>query len=209
MKNITLNTFNKNKEMYELKKSSSLFGYTNFLTQQGNDLTCEQIDYFTNIINREESLTKIMYEIKDIEKAICIEASIFEFSIVYTYIKNIDQNLVSAIYKDKLNDILENLNNKSDIKNETLKKNILNNEFNAQDIAFLTPQQIHPKRWETQIRKKELREHKKNNMAATDLYECYKCHKRKCSVLQMQIRSADEPITNIVTCLNCYHVWRC
>ena len=49
------------------------------------------------------------------------------------------------------------------------------------------------------------KEYKKNNMAATNLYKCYKCGERKCQVMQMQTRSADEPMTNFVTCLVCHN----
>ena len=47
-----------------------------------------------------------------------------------------------------------------------------------------------------------------NNQSETDMFKCGKCQKRKTSYYQMQTRSADEPMTTFVTCLNCDHRWK-
>lgn len=44
--------------------------------------------------------------------------------------------------------------------------------------------------------------------ASTDMFKCGKCHQRKCTYYQMQTRSADEPLTTFVTCVNCENRWR-
>mmetsp|Transcript_64215 Transcript_64215/g.171904 ORF Transcript_64215/g.171904 Transcript_64215/m.171904 type:complete len:449 (+) Transcript_64215:144-1490(+) len=44
--------------------------------------------------------------------------------------------------------------------------------------------------------------------AATDLFHCRKCHQRKCTYFQLQTRSADEPMTTFVHCLNCNNRWK-
>ena len=44
--------------------------------------------------------------------------------------------------------------------------------------------------------------------AATDEFKCYRCKKRKCTYYQLQTRSADEPMTTFVTCLNCGNRWK-
>ncbi len=38
-------------------------------------------------------------------------------------------------------------------------------------------------------------------------FECKKCKKRKCSITEKQVRSADEPATQFITCLECGHVF--
>jgi DNA-directed RNA polymerase subunit M/transcription elongation factor TFIIS len=205
----SIKSFDKNKSCYQIINSSSPFLQLPFITPQGKELNHNQIDDYTNQVNRNKSLRKLDSYIHNIDKSINIEAGLFEFSIVYTIIKKLNNNLMSAIYNDKLNDILMNLDSSNVLQNNYLIRQILNDNINSYEVAFLSPQEIHPDRWQLQIRKKKLREEKKNNIDATDLYECYRCHTRRCSVLQMQIRSADEPMTNIVTCLNCHNVWRC
>ena len=44
--------------------------------------------------------------------------------------------------------------------------------------------------------------------AMTDLYKCRKCGSRKCSYYEMQTRSADEPMTQFFTCLDCKNRWK-
>ena len=45
--------------------------------------------------------------------------------------------------------------------------------------------------------------------ASTDDFTCHKCKSKKCSYYQLQTRSADEPMTTFVTCLNCNARWKC
>ena len=44
--------------------------------------------------------------------------------------------------------------------------------------------------------------------ATTDQFQCGKCRQRKCQYYQMQTRSADEPMTTFVTCVNCGNRWK-
>jgi transcription elongation factor S-II len=67
-------------------------------------------------------------------------------------------------------------------------------------------------------KKKEMKQAEKLNMlesqtasdtsAETDQFRCGKCGQRKTKYYQLQTRSADEPMTTFVTCLNCNHRWR-
>ena len=45
--------------------------------------------------------------------------------------------------------------------------------------------------------------------ASTDIFRCKKCKNNKCTYYQLQTRSADEPMTTFVTCINCGNRWRC
>ena len=43
----------------------------------------------------------------------------------------------------------------------------------------------------------------------TGMFTCGKCRSKKTTYYQMQTRSADEPMTSFVTCLNCQKRWKC
>ena len=45
--------------------------------------------------------------------------------------------------------------------------------------------------------------------ATTDEYQCGRCRARECTYFELQTRSADEPMTTYVTCLNCGNRWKC
>jgi transcription elongation factor S-II len=48
----------------------------------------------------------------------------------------------------------------------------------------------------------------KDTQAETDQFKCGRCGKRKCKYYQLQTRSADEPMTTFVTCVNCGNRWK-
>lgn len=72
---------------------------------------------------------------------------------------------------------------------------------------YKTPQERCPEIWDKIMKKNEFIEDKKNNIYTTDIYECYKCHKRRCTIEIIQTRSADEPATTFVNCVVCGNHW--
>lgn len=49
---------------------------------------------------------------------------------------------------------------------------------------------------------------KKDNLQTTDMFTCSRCKASKTTFYQMQTRSADEPMTVFITCVECGHKWR-
>lgn len=47
-----------------------------------------------------------------------------------------------------------------------------------------------------------------DNEAETDQFKCGRCHQRRTKYYQLQTRSADEPMTTFVTCINCGNRWK-
>ena len=85
-----------------------------------------------------------------------------------------------------------------------------NHKIDINDIKkylYQTPQERHPEVWDEVMKKNEFIEDKKNNIYTTDIYECYKCHKRRCTIEIIQTRSADEPATTFVNCVVCGNHW--
>ena len=44
--------------------------------------------------------------------------------------------------------------------------------------------------------------------AMTDQFECKRCKSRETAYYEVQTRSADEPMTIFITCLNCGNRWK-
>ena len=155
---------------------------------------------------RDNNIKSFFSIIKNIEKSTIIENNIFKYANEYT--ENNDLlKYINNIYDDKINDILYNLS--EDCENKYLLNQILNNnEFNLNNIAYMKPAELYPENWQNIIDKINLIEEKKNNMATTDIFQCKKCKKRRCTVHQMQTRSADEPMTTFVTCVVCNNTWK-
>ena len=71
---------------------------------------------------------------------------------------------------------------------------------------------MYPEHWKELIDKKRIRERNDRNnehlCASTDMFTCNKCKSKKCTYYELQTRSADEPATIFVTCINCGKNWR-
>jgi len=162
-----------------------------FLTNEIKQLDRNDILFLHDNVDRPETVCKFAKLLKNIDTALKIEAGIFEFTLIYTFTKNYLMTLVPAIYNDKVNDLLANLDPNHSVGNKTLIKSVTTNKLNPQIIAFLRPQDLHPDRWSEIIRKTKLREEKKQNIAVTDLYQCYKCKGRRCRMMELQTRASD------------------
>lgn len=164
------------------------------------NIRLNNVKYLESTINRQNTIGKLNIALCDIESAFFIEAGLFEFTLTYSLINRIVDTLMPAIYNEKLNDILLCVN--------YIKKIILESTMNLQKIAFMSPQKMNPETWKSLIERSEIRENKNKNISGTDLYTCTKCGGKIHKIYQMQTRSADEPMTNFVTCLTCYHTFK-
>ena len=111
----------------------------------------------------------------------------------------------TSIYVDRMRSIYMNL------KNDVFLKQIQSGEIDPKNIGFMTHQEFNPEKWRDLIEKKMKRDASKYNdniQASTNMYTCRKCKSTRCTTYEMQTRSADEPATIFVTCLDCGKHWR-
>lgn len=140
-----------------------------------------------------------------------IEQGIYDFTRSYCR----SPALLLSTYLSKYRDLIVNINPKSPLKNKNLLSRIFENKLTFQEkkgtpyyLAFMSPIELFPERWAMYINKKQLRDDNLKNMATTDAFQCSKCKKRRCTIYQLQTRSADEPMTTFVTCQNCLFKFR-
>jgi transcription elongation factor S-II len=138
-----------------------------------------------------------------------LEKGVFNYAIKEAnnrkIVKKWENRAFAQIYTDKLRAVYMNL------KNPDLLQQIKNADISAQSIAFMTHQELNPERWKTLIDQKIKRDASKfttNIQASTDMFTCKKCKSKKCTYYELQTRSADEPATIFVTCLDCGKHWK-
>ena len=115
------------------------------------------------------------------------------------------------LYRTQLRTLLWNIHPSSPVKNPRLLERCLEGEFTLDHIPMMTPYDMFPERWQELADKQLIREQKileGNKSQATDEYKCKRCRKRECTYYEMQTRSADEPMTYFITCLNCGNRWK-
>eukprot|EP01112_Ceratiomyxa_fruticulosa_P019611 TRINITY_DN6460_c1_g3_i1.p1 TRINITY_DN6460_c1_g3~~TRINITY_DN6460_c1_g3_i1.p1 ORF type:complete len:330 (+),score=71.47 TRINITY_DN6460_c1_g3_i1:309-1298(+) len=117
---------------------------------------------------------------------------------------------VNKDYKTKYRSISFNLKNP---KSDHLRRAVLEGRLSASVLCTMSPQEMaspedQKKRLEIEKYNLEAAMIGNNSSATTDMFQCGKCKQRKCTYYQMQTRSADEPMTTFVTCVNCNNRWK-
>ncbi len=142
--------------------------------------------------------------ITDEKSCINLEKGIFNYTIKEAnsrkIIKKWENPYFSQIYVDRIRSIYINL------KNPELLALINNGEVTPQSLAFMTHQEMNHEHWRVMIDRKIKRDASKfvtNVQASTDMFTCRKCKSKRSSYYELQTRSADEPATIFITCLDC------
>ena len=163
---------------------------------------------------RQSSVDFLNKEIKDINICRKIEKSIYNYCIRIARDGNIKRKWDNIIFKNlyisKLRSIYSNVSD-CYIQNKTFKMKLISNELNPENIADLSPYDIFPENWKDLIDEKMRRDKLKYELkpeAMTDVFKCRKCNSRSCSYYEVQTRSADEPMTQFINCLDCGNRWR-
>ena len=110
--------------------------------------------------------------------------------------------LINDIYDSKVNELIH-IFEKSDYIVDLINEN----EIEPSNLAYMKPHEINPEKYKNIIEKKAY-EHKKKKQKGASIFSCKKCKQSNCDVTQKQTRSADEPATTFVTCLECGHNFR-
>jgi DNA-directed RNA polymerase subunit M/transcription elongation factor TFIIS len=164
---------------------------------------------------RENVQKKLNRLIRKKNKSINLEKGIYNWTIGEAKKRDTMRKWTNAnfvlLYINKFKSIYMNLDPKSTVKNPTLLKRLKKGEFKAHKLAFMSHQQMFPSKWKPLIDAKIARDKNAteiNLAAATDDYHCFKCHKNVTTYYQQQTRSADEPMTTFISCLNCGNAWK-
>ena len=140
-----------------------------------------------------------------------LEIGVYNYSLEYAnklnVVKQWSNPYFVQIYSDRLRSIYINIKN-----NHELMTNLRSKEIKAHRLAYMSHQEMNPEAWRELIKEKEIRDkHKYDPVleASTDEFTCRRCKSTQCTYYQLQTRSADEPMTTFVSCINCGKKWKC
>lgn len=121
-----------------------------------------------------------------------------------------DNPVFRSMYLNKIRSIYTNLSQSSYVNNVNFIEKVAKRQIDLYQIAFMKPDEIFPEQWQ-KLKEEEYRKNKllylTKEEAMTDEYKCRRCKKRETSYFELQIRSADEPATLFITCVNCGNRW--
>jgi transcription elongation factor S-II len=119
--------------------------------------------------------------------------------------------MFQEIYRTRARQIVANLSADSYVKNDELVGLIKSGQVPIDSLATLDTYQLFPSKWKAAFEFQQMKEKRQlegNKSMATDKFTCGRCWKKECTYYEMQTRSADEPMTIFITCLNCGKHWR-
>lgn len=135
------------------------------------------------------------------ESALAVEKAAFE---------KVGGGAVNGDYRSKVRSLSLNLKDKN---NPELRQQVLRGEIEPDVLVAMRSEEL-----ASNVRKAERESIQQQNLhnakgaeaqeAETDAFQCGKCKQRKTRYYQMQTRSADEPMTTFVTCVNCNNKWK-
>ena len=171
-------------------------------TSYKNDIRNKYCELLNKII-QEEKLSRL------------IEQSVYNTTIQYSIENNIKKtwsnNIFKSLYMSKIRSLYTNIKSDSYLQNTNFINKIKNKEIDPRKITSLSNYDIFPEVWEELLKKNSEKDKLKYELkpeAMTDMFKCRKCVSRSCSYYEFQTRSADEPMTQFITCLNCNNNWK-
>lgn len=177
-------------------------------------MSIDYLQFRENIrVNLEKRLTEFISEetIGGVDVAKMsrnVEKGIYNYCIkeatTHQIIKSWTNTYFMQLYVDRFKSVYLNIN-------EELVSLIISKEIPAHSISFMSHQEFRPEKWKELIEKKMKRDESRTNQhieASTTMYSCKKCKSKRCTYYEMQTRSADEPATIFLSCLDCGKNWK-
>ena len=108
-------------------------------------------------------------------------------------IKESDENIKRLIIHEKMCDITD-----------AIEKGFIDGEnMREKDITSLSIDRIAKDSFLFLIKEREERDNRIKNASYTKAYKCYKCGHNETTVVYLQTRSGDEPMTAFIKCVKC------
>jgi transcription elongation factor S-II len=172
-------------------------------TNYSDEIRSKSVGLLKGILDQSDSISR------NIEKGVfnCVIRQCLEKQISRSW----GDPVFKRLYISKIRSIYTNLKEDTYVGNSEFRKRVLDGEYKWEKIAELQAHEIYPENWKDIFDKRAKRDRLKYEMkpeAMTDMFKCHRCGSRSCSYYEVQTRSADEPMTQFVNCLDCGNRWK-
>ena len=160
------------------------------------------IEFYIADKERKKTIKSLSKYFDDNAHSLKMEKGIYHFTKQYCQSNSNNLLMARAIYRDKTEDIMYNLEqNHSTV--ISIKKKVKRNKYNPYNLAFLHPDELDKDNWSKITLRKLTTEDKLNNLPTIEWKSCRDCKRNEYFYYQLQTRSADEPMTTFYICKNC------
>ena len=161
-----------------------------------------------------EVIARLVPELSEIELR-DLEVGVYNYAISYASENKIPLNWYSELFQEvylaKARNVATNLKSDSYVGNQNLLTRMSDKEFLPHALPFMTNDQVYPAAWKQILDRAMMRNkvaYEVTQVSMSDQIKCGKCKKNKVSYIELQLRSADEPMSQLCTCLICGHRWK-
>ena len=155
-------------------------------------------------MNTRQEFRDSLLALGDLPRNTClnIEISVYNDTITYAKTHEVEASWDNFIFKHyyviKSQQILENLKRYPEFREKVVSEK-LSTKIVSLSFIDMRPADQDEKFGEVSLNADDV---------SDGIFKCAKCNKRKTTYYSRQLRSADEPMTNFITCLNCGHRWK-
>ena len=141
-----------------------------------------------------------------------LEISIYNYSIQKAKAQKVPCNwsnrFFNMFYRNKARSLIYNLKHASSLVDKITSKTV-----KIQHVPYMAPWELWPEKYEDYFQKKLAKEmvnlkESQDMMNESGLFVCKKCKSDCTTYFSLQTRSADEPMTNYITCKKCGYKWK-
>lgn len=194
------------------KKTPTWFSISELMKEDPTSLTLPSLMHRKSVIDR---LSFYLKDFVSTDEIVQLEKGIFNFTIEDSKRRQIrpvwENPEFQTLYDIQVRRVVSNMDSKSYVSNNRLMTRYKEGEFKIYDIPYMSYYDLYPEKWKTLSESEMKREAKMlevDTSMTTDMFLCTKCGKRMCTYYEQQTRSADEPMTIFVRCVNCGKRWR-
>ena len=115
------------------------------------------------------------------------------------------------IYKMIARRVIANVDPTTYVKNPRLIERLKEKQFEPSQVALMGQTELFPEHFQSMADEQTKRENtllEGDKEGGSDMFKCKRCKQAKTKYWEMQTRSADEPMTIFIRCLNCGKQWR-
>jgi DNA-directed RNA polymerase subunit M/transcription elongation factor TFIIS len=177
-----------------------------------SDISTKEVIIRTHTLEQIQRLLGTVFSEEDQGK---LELSIFQSALldadIKYVVKHFDNSLFQICYKNATRRILSNLDPTNYVGNTHLLTKLQQGDLEIEHLGTMSCVDYSPGLYTTIRDRMLLREQQQlegNKAMATDMFKCGRCHKREATFYELQTRSADEPMTKFITCVNCGNHWK-
>jgi transcription elongation factor S-II len=121
-----------------------------------------------------------------------------------------DNHKYSNIYKHKFLSLQSSFKENPDLKTQLVEKKVSSSDIVNMRPEELCPNGLYAKEYGIKIYKEMRKDFLSREIKNQEgFFTCGRCKSKKTTYYQLQTRSADEPMTTFVSCLNCDRNWKC